>query len=423
MMEEGVDQGKGFLGRGIIESYTNVDLRSKRMETIFTSRYYKLNRLFLSIVGIWPYDDPRDSLIRKIRIYITLTIAILSQIFALIKSDLSLQTISSIFTFLVPSLCVLTCYQSTSSHSKMKIMIEHMNYDWYHLISDKERPIIEEYASRIRIYTIINIVMYFSIILLYMLPVTSRFLFDLFVSTRKTQTYEIPFKIEIFIDQQRYIFFVLILSYIVLFFLGISTNASYMLFVIYFQHACGLLDIIGNMLKHAFDTGTYNKCTEKDIENITMRIIRCVLCHTRTIRFIDNINSTFQTSIIIHLIFGFLMIFIAFYQVLSVEDITKNKRKFFVELFYMIIIILWLSLFSYLGQMLLNKSAEILNNAYNSMWYLAPYKMQQLLLIIMIRCDKLSALIIGKTFVTSLELATSMLHNAISYAMVIRSIG
>ncbi|XP_035730149.1 uncharacterized protein LOC118445176 [Vespa mandarinia] len=317
------------------------------METIFTSRYYKLNRLFLSIVGIWPYDDPRDSLIRKIRTYIALTITILSQIFALIKSDLSLQTISTIFSFLVPSLCLFISYYSTSSHSKMKIMIEHMNYDWCHLISDKERRIMEKYASLTRIYTIISI------------------------------------------D---------------------------------FCHAYGLLDITGNMLKHAFDTRNYNECTEKDIENITMRIIRCVLCHTRTIRFIDNINSTFKTSIIIHLILGFMMILIAFFQVFSVEDISKNKREFLTALFYMITIILWLSLFSYIGQMLLNKSAEILNNAYNSMWYLAPYKMQQLLLIIMIRCDKLSALIIGQTFVTSLELTTSILQNAISYAMVIRSI-
>ncbi|XP_046815743.1 uncharacterized protein LOC124422852 [Vespa crabro] len=176
------------------------------------------------------------------------------------------------------------------------------------------------------------------------------------------------------------------------------------------------------MLEHAFDTRNYNECTEKDIENITMRIIRCVLCHTRTIRFIDNINSTFKTSIIIHLILGFMMILIAFIQVFSVEDIGKNKREFFMALFYMITIILWVSLFSYIGQMLLNKSAQILNKAYNSMWYLAPYKMQQLLLIIMIRCDKLSALIIGQTFVTFLELTTSILQNAISYAMVIRSI-
>ncbi|KAF7405588.1 hypothetical protein HZH66_004494 [Vespula vulgaris] len=73
------------------------------------------------------------------------------------------------------------------------------------------------------------------------------------------------------------------------FLVGISENASYMLFIVYSQHACGMLDITGNMLKHAFDMRTYNECTEKDIENITMRIIRCVLCHTRTIRFMRQI--------------------------------------------------------------------------------------------------------------------------------------
>nr|KAF7432129.1 hypothetical protein H0235_005053 [Vespula pensylvanica] len=254
------------------------------METIFTTPYYRLNRLFLSTVGIWPYDDPRDSLIRKISTYIGFTMIVLSQIFALIKSDFTLRVISTIFSFLIPSLCLFTSYYTASYQVKMKAMLEHMNYDWCYLISEKERSIIKKYANQTRICTIVNLVMYFGVVLLYMLPVTLTFLFDIFVSRRETRTYEIPFKVEIFIDQQKYIFFILILIYAMSFLVGISENASYMLFIVYSQHACGMLDITGNMLKHAFDMRTYNECTEKDIENITMRIIRCVLCHTRTIR-------------------------------------------------------------------------------------------------------------------------------------------
>ncbi|KAL2716517.1 odorant receptor 22c-like, partial [Vespula squamosa] len=152
---EGVDQR--VLGRGINEGQTNVGLRRKRMETIFTTRYYRLNRFFLSIVGIWPYDDPRDSLIRKISTYIGFTMIVLSQIFALIKSDLTLRMISTIFAFLIPSLCLFTSYHAAGYHDKMKAMFEHMNYDWCHLISEKERSIIEKYANHTRICTIVNL--------------------------------------------------------------------------------------------------------------------------------------------------------------------------------------------------------------------------------------------------------------------------
>ncbi|KAF7410217.1 hypothetical protein HZH68_004598 [Vespula germanica] len=88
------------------------------METIFTTPYYRLNRLFLSTVGIWPYDDPRDSLIRKISTYIGFTMIVLSQIFALIKSDFTLRVISTIFSFLIPSLCLFTSYYTASYQVK-----------------------------------------------------------------------------------------------------------------------------------------------------------------------------------------------------------------------------------------------------------------------------------------------------------------
>ncbi|KAK2586145.1 hypothetical protein KPH14_001414 [Odynerus spinipes] len=230
--------------------------------------------------------------------------------------------------------------------------------------------------------TMFAIVMIITTTSAHVLPVTCIYLYDLVMPLNESRVYELPFKAELFIDHQKHFFLFLIVIYMLSFFIMVCIVASYTLLMLYILHACGMLAVVGYMLKHAFDTEKYNVFTTKDSENVTTKIIRCIFYHTRTTRFV-------------------------FY----LESIAENMKEFLIALIHIISLFFWSFTYALIGQVMLNRSMNILENAYDASWYLAPYKIQKLLLMIMMKSDIMIPVMHVEGIRNSREHATTKSHH------------
>ncbi|XP_018378474.1 PREDICTED: putative odorant receptor 71a [Trachymyrmex cornetzi] len=111
--------------------------------------------------------------------------------------------------------------------------------------------------------------------------------------------------------------------------------------------------------------------------------------------------------------------FINFYNaVISLEkmDLLISGTFISVELYYVF-------LGNYVGQDVIDSSISICQATYNAHWYAAPLCMQKLILFIMQRSYRKSALTAGGLFDASLEGFAKLMSMSISYVMVLQSMG
>ncbi|XP_018313158.1 odorant receptor 85b-like [Mycetomoellerius zeteki] len=111
--------------------------------------------------------------------------------------------------------------------------------------------------------------------------------------------------------------------------------------------------------------------------------------------------------------------FLNFYNaVISLEkvDLLVFGSIISIELYYIF-------LGNYVGQNVIDSSIGICQATYNAQWYAAPLYMQKLILLIMQRSNRKSALTAGGLFDASLEGFAKLISMSTSYVMVLQSMG
>ncbi|XP_018351357.1 PREDICTED: odorant receptor 4-like [Trachymyrmex septentrionalis] len=101
---------------------------------------------------------------------------------------------------------------------------------------------------------------------------------------------------------------------------------------------------------------------------------------------------------------------------LEKEDLLIFGSCILIELYYIF-------LGNYIGQEVIDSSMSIYQATYNTLWYAAPLCMQKLILFIMQRRYRKSALTAGGLFDASLEGFAKLISMSISYVMVLQSMG
>ncbi|KAL0126374.1 hypothetical protein PUN28_005042 [Cardiocondyla obscurior] len=116
--------------------------------------YYKLNRIFLSTIGLWPYDDIKT---RYICVILWLSICLpmtVTQLLKLITTkhdvELILKVLSSALPFMLFTVKYVTFYFVTE---KIKGIMQQIQNDWNALKDKGELDIIRQYAKIARSFT------------------------------------------------------------------------------------------------------------------------------------------------------------------------------------------------------------------------------------------------------------------------------
>ncbi|KYN33060.1 hypothetical protein ALC56_12694, partial [Trachymyrmex septentrionalis] len=247
---------------------------------------------------------------------------------------------------------------------RMRDLIERIRLNWNELNNTYELEIIKKYSAIGRLITLFTILfIYLAIFSFILIELLLNFVLDIATDTNESRIQHFAAEIEVFIDQQKY--FTPLLLYLFLIVLcGITTViAMETLCMSYIQHACGLFEIA---------------------------------------KFIEMTKMNFEWMYFIAIPFAILTLSINLYR-LSRLITTEAYGDLITTLLFVLGHFWYLFFCNYVGQEVIDHSSDIFYKTYNIQWYMAPLKVQKLLLFVMRKSMRCCTLMIGGLFIPSLE--------------------
>ncbi|XP_043462007.1 uncharacterized protein LOC122498378 [Leptopilina heterotoma] len=310
-------------------------------------------------------------------------------------SDKMIECLPTIFTGIG---CLVYCIIYLSKQKKLSQLFYEIKRDWEFWTSDRERLIILSHASHGRIYTIFYTGCISGTLLTYLIMAVIPQFLDIVLPLNETRPKKLPFQMYYFVNYSEDYFYWIMLH--------ISFNAvlemciligSESILAVFTEHACALFKIIGVQLK---------KINNHESERKNLRtVIFCIEQHNRAIEFCSIIESLFSPC------FFFIMGLNTILISASLIQVVVNLNKFDIAVRFGAFTgasIAHLFLNSLPAQRLMDSSAGLVNNLYDSSWHQMPVKLRKLLLLIMMRSRNPCKLTAGKMLDLSLRSVCSV---------------
>ncbi|XP_024871339.1 odorant receptor 63a-like [Temnothorax curvispinosus] len=384
--------------------------------------YYKLNRIFLSTIGLWPH---RYITLRQIQCVVSSFILISVTFFQLLRLittkydvDLVLRVLSSALPFMLFTVKYITFYFVTEN---IKELMQQIHNDWNALKDNNELKIIHRYAKAARLFTTsLAILIYVCILMVICIQYVPIFL-DIIMPLNKSRQTELLFQVEYFLDQEKYfhtIQFHLDVGLIVAAMTILSTESFCLTLAI---HAFGMFKITSYRMERIIDKSAPNTFVEKYYV-FHNNIVTAVNGHRRAIEFSEIVKSTFAIPYLALILLGVtsssVNLFLLFQVIMSsttMDDLIRCIIFVFCHFIYMFST-------NYAGQKFIDHDADIYKKICNIQWYDAPLRTQKQILFIIQKTIKSYHIDIGGLYSPSLEGFTMLASTSLSYFTVLCSI-
>ncbi|EZA48250.1 hypothetical protein DMN91_010367 [Ooceraea biroi] len=382
----------------------------------FNKRYFKLNRILLKMVGLWPYQQSYFIRIQKgVFTGIFLTFIIVQLLVFLTAIQPNLMFVLKILSFVFPTMFVTMKYCLFIIHAdSMKRLLELIRSDWNFLKDKVEIDILEKYAWYARLLTIIAFAFSYCCLLcagiLQFLPV----ILDLILPLNESRPLHLIVFAEYFINQEEYLYAMLLHEIFAVHLAAIALCCTSTTIMSYILHGCALLKVASYRVENAIGEDILAIPSPKKEYLLYRRIVNAVIIHRRAIEFIDVFTSSFAVSYDILIIIGVSSLSINLFQFLQIIT-TKNTNEIFVVSGLIITHLSYMFGGNYAGQQITDHGTKLHQATYNAPWYVAPLHTQKLMLFIMQRANVDVTLTFGSIFVASLEGFCSLTSTAISY--------
>ncbi|KAK2589368.1 hypothetical protein KPH14_007910 [Odynerus spinipes] len=377
---------------------------------IFEDSYYKLNRLCLSMVGLWPFGDKRTTFFTGVIAKICLVLILTSQMSKIVINR-SLDNITDVCMFFLPCLAITEGYHAFySNNHKIKEILEHIMYDWRTLGDGggREMGIMQEHAEESRTFTVILAVIHYLSMYVLILQSILPAVLDIIVPLNETRPRELPIPAEIFFDYEKYFFSTMLLAFFVATILGTISMAVFPLIVIFMKHICGLFQITGYIFEHIIDEVEENRTY--DTERIYARVVHGMKYHKKAINFTNMVNSFFEWSLFVQVAITFAMLAIEIFHIMNLDADKQNFNEMAIYVFYVIAVLVFVLAIGYMGQLVIDCSGDIFDKAYATSWYLYPPKVRRLFVMVMLRSMKPCQITVGNVSSLSHELLISIVE-------------
>ncbi|KAH0945383.1 hypothetical protein HN011_009612 [Eciton burchellii] len=387
--------------------------------------YYRINRILLRCVGLWPYQKSGYRRVIMVITSILLVSSVVCQLTTFITTEFNMDLLLKVLAHCVPWLSYTLKYNVLCLNiKKMRDLTERVRQDWSELSNMQELKIIRKYSAIGRLITLLSSsFIYFCIFNFVLIQLSVNLYLDFTAAANESRIREFPALFEYFVDHQKYYY--LCLCHIFLFVLtGLTTMiATETLYMSYTQHACGLFQIASCRIERTLLRNMMQDATPSAEKKsmLCQGIINAVNIHKRAIEFIEMSKANFTFAYFLVLPLGVLSLSINLYRLsflLPMKEYGEANISFMLVLGH-----LWyMFFFNYLGQTVIDHSGNIFHKTYNAQWYVAPVKVQKLLWLVMQRSLRHCTIVVGGLFVPSLEGFATITSASISYFMVIYSV-
>ncbi|XP_029673292.1 odorant receptor 4-like [Formica exsecta] len=390
---------------------------------IFQSRLYRINRVLLSLLGQWPFQQD----IHRRVIFATVSFLALSQaitqIFALVtlRNDLN-ATLECIPSLIIYSLCIIKVINSLCNIKKIKILFIHVQRDWQSWAIQSEFEILQKFAETGRSLTIgYASGMYAAGNIFWIMAIIPKIIGKNMTSNYSTRPVGFPYHVEYFVDVNNYYYPVLIHNYLSGVIRLTAIVASDTCVAILVQHCCALFSIVRYRLEHIRKSVEQDKklaMLEED-DKIYKNFVYCIRKHEDGLQFAGLLETVYSKAFFIEV--GLIIGVMSLSAVQATND-TLTPQIAIRHGGYIIAQLLHLFTVCWLGQQIIDHSDRVYTSIYRGEWYETSSKSRKLLNMIMLRSISPCTLTAGKIMILSLPSFSAVVRASASYFTVLQSI-
>ncbi|KAL6268719.1 hypothetical protein P5V15_001847 [Pogonomyrmex californicus] len=387
---------------------------------VFDTRYFRVNKLLLSFIGLWPF---RSSFNKNRNYYCTIIgilFALLPQIGYLFKHTRNLDDINDVLPTLAGVwICLLKASSLHWKYKKFTMLIQHVSYDWNLLSNHDDIWILIKYVERSRTFTLIYLFFISTGVVSFVTAPITIPIFDTILSLNVTRPKQMPHPAEFFVDMKRYYYILLVITlagYAACSAVAIATDTIYIALL---QHVCGVLAILSYRLEKL---DVHNKSEYIDlifkVDKNVEKMIECIQLQIRTERLIKLIESTFAICFLTDIGLGILLQCSACVMIVTDMDTTKIIKHCPILLMQSTRIFFN----SWVGQKIIDHSSQISDATYNGRWYQMSLQVKRMVLFVMMKSTKPYCVTMAKLYVICLESYGSLMRASASYITLMLSL-
>ncbi|XP_067209625.1 odorant receptor 82a-like isoform X2 [Linepithema humile] len=374
------------------------------VDNFFQNSHYSINRILLSIYGLWPFDTK----IKRYMIYITMILVFGSgfifQILGTIDAWQDPFELVDSLTFLFLVLTVI-CKMICGVYMVPKIKLLLIKMQEYNLSpkSNKECEIHNSYT----IYgqKMATAYLYFitgNVIIFYITVCITRFIH---IKSNKNDTLlneaqvGVVYRVNYIVDFDTYYPLIYIHTSLCLSFNILLAVTLDILSIAMVEHCRGLFAVLSYRLENTLSENDYDSPTKTFKKDKSYLNVACSFRrHAETIEFVNMMNAVYSPSLFAHLGLSILVLGILEYQVVTS---TENTNRFLKHISFLNSLLINVFFENWQGQRIIDSSEKVFDAAYNAKWYNMPIAARKLLVLIMMKSKKPLILTAGKFMILS----------------------
>ncbi|XP_072762543.1 uncharacterized protein [Anoplolepis gracilipes] len=382
--------------------------------------YYNLNKRFLSFVGQWPYQKPKEQRVFLLLFLFIVINGMITQIAQFVFCEDAQCVYETLPPHMLAVMVLVKIFTFYFNKRKIKVLTDRLFIDWDMFESQDEREIMRRYALTGRWYTVIYASYVYIGTMSFATTALVPRLLDVVFPLNTSRSTMLPYPAYYFVNEEKY-FYYIFCHMSVTAELGLTGIVAHdcMLFV-YIEHVCGLFAVIGFRFEHIL----YKHHNEKNSlisysDGVYYKNIRfSIQAHRKALQFAILLENAFTIS------FGIQILIVTVGMSITLVQFSMQLHNLTEAMRYVVFLVgqlFHLFCFSFQGQKLINHSLEICDKIFQSSWYEIPVSAQRLLLMVMRKSMVANTLSAGKIYIFSLESFTTVLQTSMSYFTVLSS--
>ncbi|GAB1867902.1 Odorant receptor [Camponotus japonicus] len=384
-------------------------------------RYYSRNQIFLSQMGIWPYQHRMIKILLPCFLVIAEASVFGTQILLLHNTwgDMSMA-VEGIVNMILLTGATTKLLNIAINNNKLQYLLQLMDRHWRLFHSECELHILRYYANIAQkltnyysVYINIFVAMFMSI------PLMPKIL-DVIIPLNESRPSIYVIAGDWGVDKEKYYYPILLHSYlavVVTIRIMVHVDTMYMVCVL---HGCSLFNAIGIRLENIFDKTKFMKGqTAMNKEYLVIEghedyceMIACLKKHQLAIKYTRLLDSTFRSATFLILFLNVLILSLIGLQLINKLGQTQEVIRFGCIAVGSVTHLLSICL---PGQLLLDRSIDVFDKAYSAQWYMFSLKTRKLLSILLYRSLVPCTLSAANMYVMSMTTFSSVMQTAMSY--------
>ncbi|XP_012529135.1 odorant receptor 9a [Monomorium pharaonis] len=390
--------------------------------SFFDNHYYYLNKIFLRIIGQWPFQSRLESNLTFVAASLSILTLGALESWGLVAGISNLSIImDNAAPLLVISIVNIKLYNCVFTRNKMKMLLEDIEETWKMKRSEPEKKILQHYAEESKDFTIRYAIALYAAWLFYCgTPLVITWIDKLLPKhTNETYTARFLYRIEHVLDMDKYYNLLMLHAFIGVFYLLSVLIAIDSIFTVCIQHICALFECIRYNIEQTRTLDTV--LLQPNIENdeAYRNLIGCIKSYKHVLKLSHVLSSNYAVSFLFLL--GNVVISLSFgwAQFIIVDTQLDEKIRI---LFGNMTQLLHIYGLCSISQRLINHSCEFQGVIYSCNWYRMSLRSRHFLRFTLLRSMKPCELKAGKVFVMSMEIFSSILKVCLSYITMLTSL-